>query len=196
VASAHAPANLWQIEPDFPMRRLMMLLVLAVAPLSASAGGPPADLLDQADALEGEPSKVIELLAPHLDSGGVEVEARLANAYLLRAINETGHDSKEPGSDIQRAIELAKDAYARGDGFAANLLFIIYSHGFGGQEDLARAVEYLRRGDALGDEGARLNYGIALYNGDMPGVARDVARSTTLVTAKNERTRNGRLDDS
>lgn len=157
------------------MRHRLLALLLALACLDVAAAERPTDLVERADALEAEPVKVIALLAAYADSGDVEIESRLASAYLFRAINETGHQSLEPESDIQRAIVFANRAYAHGSGLSANLLYIIHSRGFGGTEDDAKALEFLRAGDSLGDPSSRLNYGIALYTGDMPGVARDLA---------------------
>jgi TPR repeat protein len=151
---------------------LAFLLGVALAPCAAADDAVEAALA-LAKAADDNPDLVVQALTPVVASGDRRVEEQLASAYFLRAVNgiAVGGVTAEA---IAPALDFARRALGHGSGEAANLLYTIYSQGQGVPVDDVRAAEYLRQADALGNEGGKLNYAIALYDGSLSTVPRDL----------------------
>ncbi|MCB2079978.1 MAG: sel1 repeat family protein [Novosphingobium sp.] len=137
--------------------------------------------LARAHALEQqlEFTEVIQTLRPFEDSGNADVEFGLANAYMNLAINGRKPDEIK-AQDIQPAIDFAQRAAAHGSKEAWNLLYMIHGNGWGTPVDADKALDFLKRGVAAGDAGAKTNYAIQLYQGSEL-VPRDRAAACPLI---------------
>jgi TPR repeat protein len=115
---------------------------------------------------------IADLLRPYAASGNAEVEYYLGFAYMNQAIIGRRPEDVQPIA-IQPAIDFAQRAARHGSKEAWNLLYLIYGQGLGVPVAAADAVGYLKRGIAAGDQAAKMNYAIQLYEGS-PLVERDL----------------------
>ncbi len=160
---------------------LLFLICVTAASNGLSAEEKPIDsALAIANALDDQQkfAEELKILQPYAESGNVKVEYSLASAYMEVAI--LGHKPGAiPEDAIRPAIDFAQRAVKHGGANGNNLLALIYSNGWGVPVDSAKGAGYLRRGSDAGDEGAKMNYAVALYQG-APGIPRDVDRSCSL----------------
>ena len=155
------------------MKALLLGIVLMVW-LPAALGETPAQALARAEALqdEGRYADAIAVLEPFAAQADGELAFGLAYAHLLAAMNSvraedaSTQDIGEARKWINRTIELGNPA-------AYQLLYWIYKDGFGVPADMETAVDFLRRGVAQGEAGAKTNLALLAYRG-VPPVAKNL----------------------
>ncbi len=162
-------------------KSLILMSLLAAAGLSSCATAQPTRSnaattesghsgMDEALALAEDQTAAMQFaeavatLSSYASVGDAKVDATLAKAYMHLAIDGRQPEEIEAAA-IRPAIDHAQRAAANGSGLAMNLLYLIYGHGWGTEVDDALALAYLEQAVAAGDDGARLNYAISLYNG-------------------------------
>ena len=139
--------------------RLVVLFVATTASANSAVLDPAEEVLAKAAALQAQKQygQAIELLLPYARSKQPELLVALALSYMLKATDGKGEKEIQP-AEIQMAIDTAERAAAHGSAGAYNLLYMMTA-------DPAKALRYLRRGVEHGDQGAKLNYSIMLYQG-------------------------------
>jgi TPR repeat protein len=147
--------------------RAALLVILATISLPVAGVSPDEDkAIKRSEALqdEGKFDQAVATLAPYSDSRDPEVEYALAYAHMNNAtIGRKEGEADE--AEIGLAIDFANRAVAHGNAAGYNILYMIYGNGYGLPVDGAKAADYLKRGAAAGESGARLNYAISLYEG-------------------------------
>ena len=148
---------------------LGVLALLCASPLAAAVD----PLIDKAEALmAGEHyAEVVELLTPRAASPTAEIAFELAFAHMNLAVAGAKQDEVD-AAQIALALEWAERARALGNAAGTNLLYMIYSHGYGVPVDLPKALEFLREAVEHHEPGAMTNYALMLYSGT-PEVPRD-----------------------
>lgn len=161
------------------MRRYaaIAILFLGFSCHAAEMPDPVAEAIKSADEYgsENQFGKAARLLAPFESLERADVDFALAYALYSDATN--GVALEDAGKvDVSHALALAERSAAKGNGYALNLLFLMYSSGYGLPEDPDKALDYLQRAVAAGDIGARINFAVRLYRGGTPlGKDRDKA---------------------
>jgi TPR repeat protein len=151
----------------------LILGVLALLGASRLAFAAIDPLIEKAEALMAEEhfAEVVELLTPHAASPTADVAFELAFAHMNLALEGAAKEQVD-SAEIAIAIEWAERARALGNASGANLLYMIYSHGYGVPVDMPKALEFLREAVDHHEPGAMTNYALMLYSGT-PEVPRD-----------------------
>jgi TPR repeat protein len=161
------------------MHRYLVLLALCLAfnAHATDANDPVAQAIGRADeyTARNEFATAIGVLEPFETLQRADVDFALAYALYLDAIDgKPVEDAAD--AELSRALALAERSAATGNGYALNLLFVMYTDGAGIPVDEAKAVAYLDRAVAAGDVGAKLNYATRLFvGGTLLGKDRDKA---------------------
>ncbi len=178
--SLPAPSNIRRSA----MTKTLLGFALAVLAGGAFAADSRVDAaLTRVSTLESKSdfAGIAALLRPYATSGNAEVEYYLAFATMNLAIS--GHQPEEiKPADIQPAIDFAERSGNHGSKEAWNLLYMIYGNGFGVPVSAEKAISYLKKGIAAGDQAAKLNYAVQLYEGS-PLVDRNLESACVLFNA-------------
>ena len=164
------------------MRLIVRILLLITLLLPAIAAADEVDdALAQADALleEGRFAEAVEVLEPFESLARPDVDERLAGALMDQALDGV-QVADTPGMDLSRMMALAERAGAKGSGEALNRLYLLHANGWSVPVDPAKALDYLKRAIEAGDDGAKVNYAVNLYQGSHV-VERDVDAACALL---------------
>ncbi|MEL7296889.1 MAG: tetratricopeptide repeat protein [Pseudomonadota bacterium] len=145
------------------------------ADTNTTAESPMSDLAllhERADWLvtDGRYDDVIALLLPVEEHGNAETLFYLALAQMN--IEMAAGIGSEPTTNMRSAIAWAERSLEQDYALSANLLATIYSMGLGVDANEQRALDYLERGDELGDPGASLNLAVRLLAEDPDNACR------------------------
>jgi uncharacterized protein len=121
---------------------------------------------------EGRFAEAASLLEAHAGEVDGEAAYMIAQDHLFAVVNGIG-PGEAGKADVSAARRWIDRALELGNPAAYQLLYTIYSNGFGVPEDMDKAVEYLRLGEAKDDPGSKLNLAVLAYRG-IPPVAKDV----------------------
>ncbi|TNJ33930.1 tetratricopeptide repeat protein [Arenimonas terrae] len=160
---------------------LRALLVLALVLPGAARADEVAEAVSRADKLldESRFAEAVDVLEPYESLERRDVDERLAGALMDQALSGVAIQDML-GMDLSRMIALAERAGAKGSGASLNRLYMLHANGWTVPVDAQKALDYLKRAVAAGDEGAKLNYAVNLYQGS-PLVERDVDAACGLL---------------
>jgi TPR repeat protein len=164
------------------MRLMLRVLLLVTLALPAIVVADEVDdAVARADELLAESrfAEAVAVLEPFESLGRPDVDERLAGSLMDQTLS--GANAADMlGMDLSRMMALAERAGAKGSGAALNRLYMLHANGWTVPVDPGKALDYLKRAVEAGDDGAKLNYAVNLYQGSHV-VERDVDAACDLL---------------